>query len=403
VKEKFHATTTEITCTHNEQIKLLVTDHRTDEVLTCVSADGTIAQGEIGKWVNNEITLTVIPKGYGTTTLTITSNYSDQKLEIKVTSLNIANRVDTGTLLEYQIFEKCSPSTVKVVTDRTYGAGFFIDTNTIVTSYHMIENALSLGVETKDGKKHEVTSVLGFDKVLDLAILSVDVSGEPLTVNTHGIKNNETLHNVGFTTGQMYYSTSFMTNGNLIKNGNYYIETKSYNYLINYGGPLLNAYGEVIGIYSSTENGVNQAISINEIYKISTWNPISKDDFLKRNASDLFEDESKSISMENAQFMKLGVYLVGTMTKSQGSNSDYYKIYVDNKTNFTVKFAAQEGYDKVRIKIVDALNKQAIYLSNSNIITESKIQLAEGYYYISVEPLAGIERNVDIFYMLLIQ
>lgn len=404
VKVKFQATTTKITCSHNEQIKILVSDHKTDEVLTCTSADGTIAQGELGQWVNNEVTLTIIPKGYGTTTLTITSPYSGQKLEVIVTALNVANRVDTGTLAEYQIYEKCSPSIVKIVTNRSYGSGFFIDSNTIVTNYHIIENALSLGIETKDGKKLEVNSILGYDRSLDLAILSVESKGEPLVVNKHGIKNGETVYTIGYTSNQRYSGVSTVNNGTLVKNGNYYIESKSFGYLLNYGGPLLNAYGEVMGIYTSTENGANQWISMNEIYKISTWNPISLKDFVIRNSSDMFEDETKSISMENPQLMKLGVYLHGIMSKVQINNTDYYLVYADNTTTFTVKFAAIEGYDRVRIKISDAMNNQIpLYLYNSNIITEHTIQLAEGYYYVSVEQIAGAERNMDISYMLLIQ
>ena len=57
------------------------------------------------------------------------------------------------------------------------GTGFFIDDKgTLLTAYHVIDNAQSLKVRMFGDATYSVSKVVGFDKQRDLAILKIDIS-----------------------------------------------------------------------------------------------------------------------------------------------------------------------------------------------------------------------------------
>ncbi|NLW74274.1 MAG: hypothetical protein GX057_05195 [Clostridiales bacterium] len=100
----------------------------------------------------------------------------------KVTSdLEVTAIWERRVLSSVEIAELVSPATVEVNTYRrnnlewNTGSGFFIDdSGTLVTNYHVIEDAYEIKVQLDDNTVCPVVEIIAFDKELDLAILKID-------------------------------------------------------------------------------------------------------------------------------------------------------------------------------------------------------------------------------------
>src|SRR5690606_29742653 len=97
-------------------------------------------------------------------------------------------------------------------------------------------------------------------------------------------------------------------------------------------GPLINAYGEVVGIntISITEGqNLNFAININELYRVSIANPLTVAEFYEINSNILdsvddliLEDEALSGNINTAQNIPAGIIVMGSISSL---GKDYYR------------------------------------------------------------------------------
>jgi S1-C subfamily serine protease len=146
------------------------------------------------------------------------------------------------------------------------GSGIVIDANgTILTNYHVVENAIKVTVSFEKGKTVNA-QVVGKDPSNDLAILRIHPDGltlHPLTLgNSSGVQVGDPVLAIGnpfdlertLTTGVISALQRQITapNGFTIDN---VLQTDAPINPGNSGGPLLNAAGEVIGINSQIETG----------------------------------------------------------------------------------------------------------------------------------------------------
>jgi S1-C subfamily serine protease len=146
------------------------------------------------------------------------------------------------------------------------GSGIVIDANgTILTNYHVVENAIKVTVSFEKGKTVNA-QVVGKDPSNDLAILRIQPDGltlHPLTLgNSSGVQVGDPVLAIGnpfdlertLTTGVISALQRQITapNGFTIDN---VLQTDAPINPGNSGGPLLNAAGEVIGINSQIETG----------------------------------------------------------------------------------------------------------------------------------------------------
>jgi S1-C subfamily serine protease len=146
------------------------------------------------------------------------------------------------------------------------GSGIVIDGNgTILTNYHVVENAIKVTVSFEKGKAVEA-QVLGKDPSNDLAILRISTDGltlHPLTLGSSGaVQVGDPVYAIGnpfdlertLTTGVISALQREITapNGFTIDN---VLQTDAPINPGNSGGPLLNAAGQVIGINSQIETG----------------------------------------------------------------------------------------------------------------------------------------------------
>ncbi|HEY2569863.1 MAG TPA: trypsin-like peptidase domain-containing protein [Solirubrobacteraceae bacterium] len=146
------------------------------------------------------------------------------------------------------------------------GSGIVIDQNgTILTNYHVVENAIKVTVSLEKGKTVDA-QVVGKDPSNDLAVLRIHPDGltlRPLTLgNSSGAQVGDPVLAIGnpfdlertLTTGVISALQRQITapNGFAIDN---VLQTDAPINPGNSGGPLLDASGRVIGINSQIETG----------------------------------------------------------------------------------------------------------------------------------------------------
>jgi len=185
-------------------------------------------------------------------------------------------------LTAQKIYEKCSKATVEItasISSESYnlGSGFFIDDGTVVTNYHVIEGATEIQIRTNDGNKYVVEQVLGYDKNIDIAILKINSINESLIINQEGVSVGETIYALGSPLGLTgTFTDGMVSTASRIVDDINYIQISAPMSQGNSGGPLLNTYGEVMGIntwqYANAQN-INFSINISELDKIDTTKP----------------------------------------------------------------------------------------------------------------------------------
>jgi S1-C subfamily serine protease len=189
-----------------------------------------------------------------------------------------------GGLTPHQIYEKDAPgvafvtSTIVRQTESPFGlrgesqqgqatgSGFVINSDgTILTNYHVVENAVKVTVSFEHGKTVEA-KVIGTDPSNDLAILRIPTEGftlHPLTLgNSSKAQVGDPVLAIGnpfglertLTTGVVSALQRRITAPNGFEIDNV-LQTDAPINPGNSGGPLLNSAGEVIGINSQIETG----------------------------------------------------------------------------------------------------------------------------------------------------
>ena len=184
------------------------------------------------------------------------------RLEISATPQSLENTAEVPGAISWQdIYEKVMPSVVSIIcrNGRTAssGTGVIMDASGyIITNAHVVEDALEITVLLTDGRELAAKCV-GVDMLSDLAVLKV--SAAMLTPAEFGDSNQlrvgDEVVAIGDPLGVELRGT--MTNGIIsginrdIKSGNRtmtLLQTTAALNTGNSGGPLINCYGQVVGI-----------------------------------------------------------------------------------------------------------------------------------------------------------
>ena len=166
------------------------------------------------------------------------------------------------------------------------GSGFIITSDGyIVTNHHVISGASKISVTLHSGDTYDAT-VIGSDSDYDVAVLKVDAKDlTPVTLgDSTNVNVGDTVLAVGNPLGELTFSMSQGIVSCCDRAIN--VDGTPFNMIQvdasinpgNSGGPLLNLYGEVVGIvsakYSSYSNtsveGLGFAIPINDVQTIIT-------------------------------------------------------------------------------------------------------------------------------------
>lgn len=195
------------------------------------------------------------PSGIGTD-----KSSNDVQMVLADTKQGAENVMQSGGLSLQEIYEKVNPSVVSVTVqgDATsaFGTGIVLSQDGyLITSAHILENAGSVTVTFSDGQSMDA-AVVGADTATDLAVLKADK--ENLTPAEFGdsgkLRVGDGVVTIGNPLGQ---SQTTMTEGILcaINGGQLFggktVRLLQTNAIIsdgNAGGPLINCYGQVVGI-----------------------------------------------------------------------------------------------------------------------------------------------------------
>lgn len=179
-----------------------------------------------------------------------------------------------------ELYQRISPSVVEInIYDydgswQGLGSGFFIDADgTIATNFHVIEGAYSATITLSNGREYEAVSVLDYDEYVDLALLETNIKGnEFLRAAASAVQTGETVYAIGSSRGFTgSFSDGIVSSASREIEGVRYIQTTAPISGGNSGGPLINIYGEVVGINTmSASNGqnLNFAIDISELEQL---------------------------------------------------------------------------------------------------------------------------------------
>jgi hypothetical protein len=81
---------------------------------------------------------------------------------------------DNVVLSAKEIYKKAVDATVTVETENSIGSGFFIDSNVVVTNFHVIKGAKQAFIKTNNSSvKYEVLGHVGIDEINDLVLLQI--------------------------------------------------------------------------------------------------------------------------------------------------------------------------------------------------------------------------------------
>lgn len=374
-EQRITASETSITSNSVATITLTIKNKAKDEVLTYSSSNKNIADCYISDWTDNKATLYIFTGNKGNATLKIYSNKSKEPLVLSVQSAD-DKRTASDTLSPTEIYEKCAPSVVQINTNSSIGTGFFISEGVIVTNYHVIEGATEISVQLNTGKTYKINSILGYDEDLDIAILSVSAKVKPLTLSKFTPKIGSTVYTIGSSLGlEGTFTNGLVTTNSRIIDQVDFIQTNAAISPGNSGGPLLNAYGEVVGINTMQlvdGQNLNFAINIYQLYFVDLSEPISPEDFYKKNSAEasyneLTEDVSKSGNMSTAQLIDNDTYIYGSIDPNQ--NVDYYQFTITKTCS--VLFMA----------INDTSSEKDLTHINMGIFDQSDNQITDTYEY----------------------
>jgi len=187
-----------------------------------------------------------------------------------------------------EVYLKISPSTVEIHAESDFksgtGSGFFIDDGgTVITNYHVIEDASAAYVTTSDGGTYEVTGVAGYSEEFDIAILTTTISDTMAVATSTSVTTGESVYVLGSSRGLTgTFSEGLVSTAERMMDDIPFVQISAPISPGNSGGPVVNVYGEVIGIATlirTDGQNLNFALPISLLEEVSLNDPISMEEF----------------------------------------------------------------------------------------------------------------------------
>ena len=261
--------------------------HRTAVKVTALILACAVAGGLAG-WGG-----AAIAKSSGTEKATIQQS-DRQPVSVQVKTVDGQTKMEPAevyaSVVNSAVSINCSATSTNIFGQTTQtassGSGFIItEDGYVVTNYHVISGASSVQVTLYNGDTYDAT-VIGGDSDYDVAVLKIEASGlQPVTLGESADVNvGDTVLAIGNPLGVLTFSMSQGIVSSCDRAIN--VDGTPFNMIQvdcsinpgNSGGPLVNLYGEVVGIvsakyssYSSTTvEGLGFAIPISDVRSIIT-------------------------------------------------------------------------------------------------------------------------------------
>ena len=184
-----------------------------------------------------------------------------------------------------QISKLATPATVEVSGyrgDLKYStvSGFFISADgTLVTSFSVINNASEYKVRLSDSTEYDVVQVVAFDPDRSIAILKADVGANTVPYLSFAAEKpavGDPVYAVGSSLGLTgTFSSGIVSYVDRDTDGVKYIQSTAPISAGNGGGPLIDQYGEVVGVNVASYTGgqnLNLSVTVKEVNSVKPKN-----------------------------------------------------------------------------------------------------------------------------------
>ncbi len=283
--------------------------------------------------------------------------------------------MDTATLAKY-----AQERTVTINAEGAgVGTGFFIDeSGTLVTCFHVIEGASDISVKTNDGANYQVTSIVDLNPLQDVAILKIDATRTKyFKLGTEEVSTGSSVYAIGSSLGHLEgtFSDGIISTVSRKVGMIDCIQTTAAISSGNSGGPLINTYGEVVGInafsYTAGEN-LNLAIKISVLDELANDKNFSMSQY--REWYDKETNHSYMIYNTTAGKLELSTvhtyhYVTGTECIASGDDLDvaemrigyakgsllYLYDYTNDKYDQYTEYLSSVGFEYIGQKLLDGL------------------------------------------------
>ena len=236
----------------------------------------------------------------------------------------------------------------------------------IVTNYHVIEDAYSAKV-TINGSTYNVTYVLAYDATIDLAVLKINASGlTAANVCKQPVQVGETVYAIGSSRGLTNtFSQGIVTYANRVVDGVSHVQHDASITNGNSGGPLINVYGEVIGINTwglTDSQNLNFAVFTGELDKLKYGSSMTLAQFYEKNSNAFVK--MKNYIMQNGTYLSSdNCYrlLLGTSYASDGTKYTRLAYYYASDNVITLDFLIDDGEIWAYFEIDSAVDGSYFY------------------------------------------
>jgi dipeptidyl aminopeptidase/acylaminoacyl peptidase len=201
-------------------------------------------------------------------------------LIVSEVALELVNEEPDAAMSVAQVVTKVRGSIVQVKVDEGSGSGFVIDAaGLVLTNNHVVSGSTQIKVVFEDGQEFTATLV-GRDMVRDLALIKIDPGTRTLVPLVFADRDRVDLGEQMMVLGYPLGARDLSVTQGLISSlrdddsrNTRFIQTDAAVNPGNSGGPMVNLYGEVVGVVSSKFvglgiEGVGFAISDTVVYLV---------------------------------------------------------------------------------------------------------------------------------------
>lgn len=221
-----------------------------------------------------------------------------------------------------EIYETCSKAVVEIYTldseDHNYiGTGFFVSKTLIFTNYHVIEAAVDIQIADYYGNIYTPSKIYGMDIENDMALIKVKESNPSYLKFETKVTPGQKVYSIGNPLGLAgYFCSGLVGVPKRTIDGKAYLQLSIPVGVGAGGGPVLNAYGKVLGVVTlsvPSAQCIGFALRAEDCKRFI--DSISED--TRISLKTLYKQNKGKVKESNAYFM--------LETFSAESNSDDYK------------------------------------------------------------------------------
>jgi Do/DeqQ family serine protease len=242
--------------------------------------------------------------------------------------------------------------------EKSLGSGFIINSDGyIITNDHVVRDAESIQVKLSNDNKYN-GRVVGSDPKTDIAVIKIN-AGQPLPAAVLGNSDNLQVGQWAIAIGNPFGLDRTVTVGVISATGRANMGIETYEDFIqtdasinpgNSGGPLLNVYGEVIGINTaivSAGQGIGFAIPVNMAKQVAAQ--LIKKGAVTRgwlgvSIQPVTEDIAKSFGLSRPQGALISEIMAGGPAEKAGMKQG----------DIIMRFAGKEVRDARQLQLVVA-------------------------------------------------